>query len=90
MTDLNQIFSNFLGFKVSFGSISKNQLAFEIHIKLLIRHAETKYKFSIFLNSLLQTSSLYTVCCCPTNCYTNKSGILNDIMVNGVALITLE
>ena len=53
-------------------------------MKLLIQHAETKYKFSTLLNSELQTSSLYTVL---KNCYTNKSDILNNILVNGVALL---
>ena len=63
--DLNQMFLNFIG-------LIFIQLSFNIQIELLIQHAKTKYKFSTFQNSLLQTSSLYTVCCCPTNCYTNK------------------
>ena len=59
--DENQIFSNdwFKSdfFKISLnlnyflkGSISKNQITFDIQITLLIKQAESKYKFSTFLN----------------------------------------
>ena len=44
-----------IGFFVAFfekkALISNNQLTFDIQIKLLMQRAETKYKFSTFLNS---------------------------------------